>query len=66
MKDYAVINELSDGTLVQSAGEYAVVKKHYACIGFKNDALRRGFTDEEIADAVRVLDFYEEKSEKDE
>ena len=63
MKDYAVINELSDGTLVQSAGEYGIVRKYYDYIGLKNGALRRGFTDEEIADAVRVLDFYSEKDE---
>ena len=68
MKKYSVIRYLHDGTLVKSAGEYAVVRKHrkkpfYAYIGFKRDAILSGFTDEEIADAVNVLDFTADEDE---
>ena len=68
MKKYFEINDLSDGTLVTSAGEYAVVKKHrkkllYAYIGYGNDALLCGFTVREIADAVKVLDFPVDEAE---
>ena len=66
---YYYISELSHGTLVQYAGEYGIVleqritKPYYAYIAFKDNVLRCGFTDKEIANAVWVLDFYSEKDE---
>ena len=62
MKDYAVISELCNGTLVKSDGKYAVVRTvvshvYYCYLGYKHHVLDMSYTETEIEDAVIVSDF---------
>ena len=69
MKKYFVIDDLCDGTLVKADGEYGIVrnqrsiKPYYEYIGYESSALISGFSDRELADAVKVLDFPTDEDE---
>ena len=68
MKHYYYISELCEGTVVQSDGEYGIVRKHlkkpyYAYLGFKPEVLLYDFKDKEIENAVNVLDFEVDEDE---